>query len=113
MSESNCRGWALISSAKKKVSIDNVADSSYSHPVSTGWSCWLHLTRRTVSTVFNLWKQINRWNGWKKYNANGAATRLKPGENEKKSACCFWMNVLSKKTRGRIEPALSSISDIL
>ena len=40
MSESNCRGWALISSAKKKVSIDNVADSSYSHPVSTGWSSY-------------------------------------------------------------------------
>jgi len=40
---------------RQKGSIDNIVASFYSHPVSTGWSWRLHLTRRTVSTVFISW----------------------------------------------------------
>ena len=102
MSESNCRGWEIVSSAKKR-SVSTISSPPLIH------------TRFQPGGPDDSYSQ-NRFNGFHPRDTDKAlkrleeiqcerqATRLKPGENEKKSACRFWMNASRKKREGGQSP---------
>ncbi len=71
MSESNCRGWAIVSSAKKG-SIDNIVASFYSHPVSN----------RVVLTTSSY--SQNRFNGFHPRDTDKALKRLEEIQCERR-----------------------------